>query len=357
MNRGNEGAHRRPNVDLMRAASRLAGLILLAAVLAVSLFTAPSCTDNDAAAPPQERTTSPLCGLPLADAGSATRRALAVKVENHPSARPQSGLDQAEVVYEELVEGGVTRFIALYLDREASEIGPVRSARPMDVDILTYIDPLFAISGGSPEVMQIVKDSPIAYVSEAVDETADYFFRTRDRRAPHNLYTSTSLLREYCAQQGLGTHDWGEDLFSFGDPPEAEACSSMVVGYPGSCSVSYEYDASSGSYLRSMGGAPHVDKSSGKRIAPTTVIIQYVELEDTGVRDMAGDLSPDAVVVGSGEAIVCADGKLYRGTWSKDGPSKRTVFMSEEGGEIIIEPGQVWIHLVPEGIRVVCSGA
>jgi hypothetical protein len=279
-----------------------------------------------------------------------------VKVENHPSARPQSGLDQAEVVYEEVVEGGVTRFIALYLDREASEIGPVRSARPMDVDILTHIDPLFAISGGSPEVMQIVKDSPIECVSEAVDETADYFFRTRDRRAPHNLYTSTSLLREYCAQRGLGSHDLREDLFSFGDPPEAEACSSIVVGYPGSCSVSYEYDAASGSYLRSMGGAPHVDKSSGKRIAPTTVIIQYVELEDTGVRDMAGDLSPDAVVVGSGEAIVCTDGKLYRGTWSKGSSSERTVFLAEDGGEIIIEPGQVWIHLIPASIKVVCSG-
>lgn len=325
---------------------------ILIVVVSTLLVTFHASCSESGLEPFKPRTSSPLNGLPLTDPSSSLPCILAVKVENHPEARPQSGLDQAEVIYEELVEGGVTRFVAVYLDEDVPEIGPVRSARPMDVDLLEYLDPLFAVSGGSSEVMRIIGDSSLEYVSEAVDETIDYFFRTRDRRAPHNLYTSTSLLREYCANAGHGGRQWDEDIFRFGEPGQSDACDSLKVRYPASCAVSYSYDASSRRYLRSMAGTPHLDKISGRQLAPATVIIQYVELEDTGVRDVAGDLSPDAVVVGCGNGLVFSGGKVFHTTWEKSSSSQRAVFLSEEGEEITITPGQVWVHLIPASITV-----
>lgn len=325
--------------------------ILIAVLFSLLIIMNVSCGEN-APEPSGPRTTSPLNGSPLADSFSPLPPVLAVKIENHPEARPQSGLDQAQVVYEELVEGGVTRFLALYLDEDVAEIGPIRSARPMDVVLLEYLDPLFAVSGGSSEVMRIVEDSSLVYISEAIDETADYFFRTRDRRAPHNLYTSTSLLREYCATVGLAGREWEEDLFRFGEPGQSAACDSIEVRYPASCAVSYKYDGSSQSYLRSMAGDPHLDKISGRQTAPATVIVQYVELEDTGVRDVAGDLSPDAILTGSSDALVFTRGQVFQAHWEKRSSSGRTVFLSTNGEEIAIPPGQVWIHLIPTSIAV-----
>jgi len=295
------------------------------------------------------RITSPLTGLPLKDSSSAARRAVAVKVENQADARPQSGLDLAELVYEEIVEGSITRFIAIYLDNEASEMGPVRSARPMDVNILAPINPLLVLSGGSPVVMQTLERSKVYFITE---DNESYFWRARDRRAPHNLYTSTALVRSALKDWNIETFQWKEDLFRFGEPGAYATVTALNVDYPGPYKVGYQYDAASGRYLRSQAGQPMTDKKSGQPIAPTTVIIQYVELEDTGVKDMAGSLSPDAVVVGSGEALVFTAGKVFYGTWEKAASSDRTVYRDENGEEITIRPGQVWIHLIPKAIRV-----
>ncbi|MDY6793933.1 MAG: DUF3048 domain-containing protein [Actinomycetota bacterium] len=306
-------------------------------------------TDETPAA--EVRTTSPLSGFALRDAESAGRRALAVKIDNHADARPQSGLPGAEVVYEELVEGGITRFVAVYLDEEVGEIGPVRSARPADIDILGLIDPLFAVSGGSPLVMGMFEESSLNLVTED-DDQEKYFFRSRERRAPHNLYTSTTLLRACCLEGGINGFAWRDDLFKFGDPGPGNECTNIEVGYPGRCQASYAYDPQEGDYKRSIAGQAHLDKTTGSHIAPTTVIVQYVELEDRGVRDMAGALSPDAVVVGGGEALVFTVGTVRHGSWERGSSAEMTVFRDGEGEEIVINPGQVWIHLIPDGIRV-----
>jgi len=297
-----------------------------------------------------KRSTSPLTGLPLADLADAGRRAVAVKVENDPMARPQSGLDKAEVVYEEIVEGSVTRYVALYLDSQAQEIGPVRSVRPMDTLLLANIDPLLATSGGSPGVMQVLQDSGLNYVTEALNGAC--FYRARDRRAPHNLYTSTSRLRSACQQMGADNYFWTGDLFLFGEPVWGDKATSIRLSYPGACEVAYDYNAAIDKYLQRLAGQPRLDKVGGSQIAPSTVIVQYVALEDSGVRDMAGALSPDAVVTGSGDAVLFSGGRVTKAIWSRKSLTEKTVFLNEEGEEIPIRPGQVWIHLIPSSIRV-----
>lgn len=296
------------------------------------------------------RSTSPITGMPLSDPESQHRRALAVKVENTPQARPQSGLSSAELVFEELVEGMITRFTAVFLDGEVGEVGPVRSARPTDADLLLHFRPLLATSGASPTAESYIKKSGLDYVTE-LDEPS-CFWRARDRRAPHNLYTSTSLLREYLESKGKGGFQWAEDLFTFGEPASKMKAGEINVQYPASYSVTYRYDASSGTYLRFQGGEPHVDRLTGKQIAPHTVIILYAVMEDRGVRDMTGELSPDAITTGSYHATIFTGGTVTHGRWERSKLEERFRFYDFEGNELSIRPGRVWIHVLPMSMKV-----
>lgn len=338
------------------------GKIWLAVLAALSLAFGGACdgggengaADEDAASAMVVEGRSPLSGLPLTDPASLYRRAIAVKVENDPAARPQSGLDRAELVYEEMVEAGVTRFIALYLDSFAEEIGPVRSVRPTDIRVLEYYEPLLAASGGSSLVLGVLEASPINYITE--NDHPQCFYRTRDRRAPHNLYTSSTLMRQALRDMKLEEYHWSSSAFTFGEPGTEPGVvypvTAIQVYYLGSTKVDYVYDSSRQVYLRNVGGQPHLDKTTGTQLAPATVIVQYVELEDTGVTDMAGNVSPDAMVVGSGEALVFSGGTLVKGTWSKENVTSRTVFLDEGGREVSILPGQVWIHMIPASLEV-----
>ncbi len=323
---------------------------LLAFLVAAQLGCGSAVPSESARDDPESRSASPLTGLPLQEPDSANSRAYAVKVENDPAARPQSGLGQAELVYEEMVEGGVTRFIAIYLDAQVSEIGPIRSVRPMDINVLQCIDPLLVTSGGSPGVMNILEQSSLLYLPEEGND--QYFRRTRDRRAPHNLYTSTAQLDAAVQAMGLGSREWRASLFVFEGVGAGQEAKSIAIGYPAACAVSYDYDAASNSYLRWLAGSPHVDKLSGLQVAPSTVIVQYIELEDTGVRDMAGALSPDAVVIGQGDALVFSGGRASSCKWVKASASTITRYLDEAGNDISVQPGSVWVHLIPKSIKV-----
>ena len=167
----------------------------------------------------------PLNGMEVASADLITRRPLAVKVENDPAARPQSGLVDAEVVIEELVEGGVTRFICLFLANESPALGPNRSVRPSDIDILYFLQPLLICSGGAPQVMAMVRQSGLAYLEE--DDT--HFWRDRSRVAPHNLYTSTEKLRAYLAEQGDAFNQPTVSGLAFRTAAEVQAAREALV--------------------------------------------------------------------------------------------------------------------------------
>jgi len=181
---------------------------------------------------------------------------------------------------------------------------------------------------------------------------ARYFWRTRDRRAPHNLYTSTFLLQEAMKARGEETYHWEYDLFRFGEPPEGTKASDIKIAYPGSYAVGYHYDATTRTYLHEMGGSPHVDRISGVQLSPTTVMVLYVDYEDLGIRDMAGELSPDCRVVGSGDALVFCAGMVIPARWEREDISRPILFSLQDGSEVAIPPGQVWVHLVPKWLKV-----
>ncbi len=337
---------------------------------------------------------NPLTGEEVASESLISRRPLAVKIENDPNARPQSGLVDAELVFEELVEGGVTRFICFFLANESKALGPNRSVRPSDIDICFFLEPLLICSGGAPSVMAMVKASGMMYL----EEDGTHFWRDRKRRAPHNLYTNTARLRTYLAEKGDNFNKIADSGLCFysqkeiaeimkkeADQEEAGAqesspesqgrelesgengeesvssdisiqrsipASNINIGYEAACAVTYRYDPILGTYLRWTQNKPLTDLESGKQVSPRNVIIQYVQITSSGLRDVLGAESPNSLVIGSGKCLVFTWGKLIEGTWSKASRTAPTIFRDVMGNQIRLYPGQTWIHLIPQNIKV-----
>jgi len=357
------------------------GIFLLTLVLISVLIPLSGCTATSASTDivepepePEKPPVNPLTGEVVASWDLVTRRPLAVKVENDPKARPQSGIIDADLVYEELVEGGVTRFICIYLSRDAQAIGPTRSARPSDIDVTFFLNPLLICSGGSNTVISMVQAAGMMYITE----DASHFWRERTRYAPHNLYTSTALLRQYLLEEGDSFNSLPDSGLYFAEPQEEPAeetadeeggveggeaaaqesvmvsqASAINIAYKAAiCAASYQYDAASESYLHSIQGAPHTDLTTGNRVAPSNVIVQYVTVTNSSLRDVTGAPVPVSQVTGSGNCLVFTGGKVYHATWKKGSRSVPTTFVDENGNPVPLHPGQTWIHLISEDIPV-----
>ena len=301
---------------------------------------APTTTTTTAPPPP----TYPLTGRPATDAGIAGRAAVAVKIDNIADARPQAGIKAADVVYEEFTEG-VTRFIVVYHSQDAEVVGPVRSVRPADPVIVTPLGGVLGFSGGSPGAVALARDTPLTLVME--DDVA-VMYRRPGRVAPHNLYTSTAGLFSRVPPQAGPPRPLATFLTegkSFGGPGAIPVASIALVPAP-YVTAGYDWDAASGTWLRTTDGAPHMVEEG--RIAPTTVIVQFTPysyfVDDYNVQ------YPE--VVGSGEAWVFAAGAMVPGTWHKESPGAVTNFIDSAGAPIAIPPGQTWVHLVAPGSSV-----
>lgn len=323
--------------------------------------------------------TCPLCGLEVEERSVIDRRPVAVKIENDTKARPQSGLDKAGVVYEEITEGGITRFIAIYLCRDADPVGPIRSARPADIDIIYPYDALFCHCGGAPKTLSMIKQARIADLDEFVGY--DAYWRFRDRRAPHNLYAGTDQLRK-TGDTLYPFEGEVEDAFKFLDSGKVESMASdrageiaragqgqagpegeyqplvtvvnnIYIPYTKVCAVQYIYDVASGKFLRYVGGQCHTDLTTGEQLSVDTVIVQYVTLSASGIKDVHGADSPDLGVVGSGRAQVFMMGQVIDGNWEKTSRGWHTRYTDNSGKEIKLKPGSVWIQLVPATEQVV----
>jgi hypothetical protein len=285
---------------------------------------------------------APEVGLPDPTGQSLTRPALWVKIENTVEARPQTGLGQADVVYEQVTEGGITRFISLFNSQIPDVVGPIRSTRAMDSDVVAPLNGVFAYSGGIPQSVKLINQAPVA----AVDETAagDAMFRDRTKHAPHNLYGRPNELLAH----GEGQRMPIPPLFTYLAPGQSfagEPVEAFSVGFDAPYGPTYTYDAASGGWLRSIGSKPFVDES-GQQIAPTNVIVQFVpcciDVPEGGIY----------LTVGSGEAWIFSNGKLVRGTWSRDDRSQVTKFTDANNQLVSLTPGRTWVEFVPDGVDV-----
>jgi hypothetical protein len=341
-----------------RTAAVLLGLVALAAsacgskpkpVAAVTPETAKSDGTVTSAAPAH---LAPLTGLPDDSGATASRPSIAVKIDNAPEARPQSGLEAADIVYEEVVEGGVTRFIAVFNSQAPSGpglAGPVRSVRPMDPQILSAYHGLVAYSGGIPTFVSLLRRAPVQDVD--VDVATDAYSWDHSRAAPHNEYVSPDKLwpkaKGSNAEPPQAMFDFRPAGEAFGD---ADAHHLVIPYSPRQTSI-YDWDAASGTWKRTSNGTPHVT-ASGAQIAPQNVIVQFVSMHTLDYVDQSGTKVVESTVVGSGDAWILSAGRITKGHWSKDSATAPTKFTDAAGHPVKLTPGRTWVHFAPVGTPV-----
>lgn len=301
---------------------------------------------------PPESFYSPLSGLPLTD-DAYLRRPLVVKVENEPPARPQTGLDRADIVYEVLMEGyDVTRFAAIYQSRQAPIVGPIRSARPADALIVPEYNGLFAHCGGTWLVLGMIKRAGIADLDQYFNEEA--YWRVGFRSAPHNLYTSTSLLWQL-AKRKKEYKPIRLPSFGFKDEETrpAGAISTIKIPFGDQTNVMWRYERRANAYLRFMQGEEHTDKVTGRQLKARNLILLYTKMTETNiVEDVFGSRSLKFDLIGSGKVTIFRDGQKIDGTWaaSKSAPP---VFSDSAGQPVLLNRGNSWIEVIPTGMKIV----
>jgi hypothetical protein len=293
-------------------------------------------------------TPCPLTGIPVGeDKQPPDRPALAVKVENTDDAQPLVGLDKADIVYEEVVEGGITRFIVVFNCSGSERVGPVRSARTTDPKIMLQFGehPLLAYSGGASKVVNIIKQSGVVGMTEG-DPTPPF---TRDdaREAPHDLFVNTNKLWVTGLKRAKG-EPAPQAVFSYDDEAQkpSKKVSAVTIDFP---LTAAEWRWEGGSWARYQNGAA-MTLENGSNLTFDNIVIQQVKTTESDIVDVTGYPSPEVEVTGTGKAWLLRNGKLIIGTWSRPGDDDVTVFSTKGGDEFQLKPGATFVELAPTGM-------
>jgi hypothetical protein len=328
---------------------RVAGATLAAVVLATACggsghaakHAAASTTTTTKKAASGAAVVAPLTGLPDPSGASQTRPALNVKIENTPQARPQTGLEAADVVYEEVVDGGITRFLAIYNSTVPPVVGPVRSVRGIDPQLVWPIGGIFVYSGGAPQEVARIHAAPVLLVDESAGGSAMY--RDHSRSSPHNLYARPDQLF------GRGGKPVPPPpLFQYlpaGAVFNGQPAASFTVNQSPDRSYdpTYTWDAASRTWKRSYGSTPFT-MSNGTQIAPANVVVQAtVYTPAPGASGAVGQAT------GQGDVWVFADGKVVQGHWSRPDMNEPARYTDASGAPILLAPGSTWVELAMNG--------
>jgi hypothetical protein len=284
---------------------------------------------------------APLTGEQI-EVGALPAPSLAAKIDNHPLARPQIGLDRTDIVFEELVEGGLTRYVAVWHSDVPAEIGPIRSIRPMDPDIVSPLGGIIAYSGGQQRFVDLMRGTNVYNAIHGQADTGAVMYRGTNAAAPHNVIVRAP---ELIAQHSDLAAP--QQLFPFAT--SAAAATAAVDGSPVTgasmvfgalASPSWSWDAASGAWLRTMtGGAPDT-AASGARLSAVNLVILRVPVQV--IQDI-----PTTLLIGSGEAWVLTGGKALAATWSKSDREAPIRIVDANGLAVRLAPGNTWVELVP----------
>ncbi|WP_432117759.1 DUF3048 domain-containing protein [Streptomyces sp. bgisy032] len=300
---------------------------LLAAVTAAALAgcTNGGGTPDDGRGSPQERESA--VGGPSV---------LAVKIDNAARARPHTGLDAADVVYAEQVEGGLSRLMAVYATRLPETIGPVRSARESDLELLRQFDrPTLAFSGAQGKLLPLIDKAPLT--ARTPTNSPDAFFRDSGRPAPHNLYLRPERITPKAPGEAALTTG-----FRYGSAPAGgTATDRQTVRYP-AARFTFTWSDSRDGWLVGLDGTG-ATTAGGKPVAPATVVVQYVKVRESAFRDFLGNNTPYTETVGSGKAKVLRDGRAWDVDWKRENAEDGTEFTTGDGTPVNFAEGQVWV--------------
>ncbi|MGH9089348.1 MAG: DUF3048 domain-containing protein [Acidimicrobiales bacterium] len=293
----------------------------------------------------------PLTGAPVPGGGTVPKRTpIGFKVDNYPTARPQAGLDKADVVFEEPVEGGITRYVAVFQCQGATLVGPVRSARNIDIGILGQLGhPLLAHVGGIQPVISDIDHSPL--INFDLGAHTSIITHVSGRYAPYDTYTTP--IDVWNAEKTKTTVP--QPLFSYSSSvPAGNPAAAVSIPFSRYAPVHWHYDAQNKTYLRYYGTTPD-NLSTGNQNSAANVVVQFVHttlgpwLENsTGGLEVQANLSTNA----SGQALVFRNGVEVKGKWSRSSLSQPTQFTTTSGSTISLQPGDTWVELVPSTVPV-----
>jgi hypothetical protein len=300
---------------------------------------------------------APLTGLPV-DPKVASRPVYAVMIDDQADARPQSGLGDADIVWQAPAEGGIPRFMAWFSSQAPTVIGPVRSARLYFISWATEQGAVYTHAGGSPGALtELYRNGNGTHVwnIEGLANVGGAFYRTADRWAPHNLYTGSKELAAL-AKSLVYAPEPARPAFAFAPaPPEPRHGSQFRILFSyGGTQVGYTFDPATRTYPRAENGVPTTDAATGEPVAPTNVVIVSVPFNP--LNDGSGHGRLDAGLVGEGQALVFRSGELVKGRWRKtafDAPTE--LLLPKSGGAdtpIALVPGQTFVQVVPTGIPI-----
>lgn len=287
---------------------------------------------------------TPLSGEPSEE--HVLNRPVVVTINNHPLARPQSGLQDADIIFELIAEGNVTRFLAVYQSEMPGRVGPVRSARDYFIDIAKGFNALYIAHGYSPDAKAKLDSGEIDHLN-GMKYDGQFFHRSSDRKAPHNSYTSGEDIQAGAEREGFELQLAEEDIpvFPFYKEPSSsdlgEAASQVTVAYSSNDQFinHYRYDTTSGFYERDVAGEVTTDKETGEALSLANVVV--LEMPH---RTIDSEGRQEVTLEGTGNAWLFQSGRVIKGTWTnEDG-----LFMLQaEDDELRYNPGQTWIHIIP----------
>lgn len=311
-----------------------------AAATTTSSTAAPTTTEAATTTTAPAEPVMPLTGQPITDPAKAARPALVVKIDNHPQARPQFGLNSADLVYEENVEK-LTRFAVVFHSLDSDPVGPIRSGRTQDISLLGSLNqPLFAWSGGNANVTKAIRGSDLVDLSPSSTGNDGGFFRNNrngeDRE--HTLYSRTAVLYTL-TPEGHGPPPQQFTYRAEGEAFNGEATTGVDLDMDG-VAVNWTWDADTASYLRFQGGKPHDDAQLGQ-VTSANVVVLEVEYQPSP----ADARSPEAQTVGTGTAWVFTGGVMVEGTWTRNDRLEPFQLLDASGSVIALTPGRTWVEL------------
>lgn len=323
-------------------------LRLSAAVLLTASLVLAGCGGGDTDEPTDEassaqeiaegstlNSTWPLTGLPVTGEESAAQEhpVLVTKIDNTASSAPQRGLGSADLVVEELVEGGMTRLAVFFYSDIPDEVGPVRSMRASDIGIVSPVDASVVTSGAAGQTIARIKGAGIPFFQEG----AKGIYRDSSRSAPYNLFADLGDVSSVIKQDEVRPDDylsWGETE----DLPRGQRAKTLAASFGGH-TTNWKFEGGRYSNLNTYA-------ADGDEFEADTVLVLRVQVGDAGYKDPAGNFVPETKFEGKGQAMVFHDGRLVRGTWTKDGLADQLT-LATKAGKLSIPAGNTWIELVP----------
>jgi hypothetical protein len=284
---------------------------------------------------------SPLTGELVADQAATAQPVTAVMIENSPDARPQSGLKDSGVVFEAIAEGGITRFMVLYQQEKPQLLGPVRSIRLYDAQWVAPFNASVAHVGGSMGGLAEIRNGSFRDIDQFFNSAS--YYRSNDRYAPHNVYTTFALLDALNAKKGFASSTFTGFTRVDGKPAAMPTATQINITISGALyNSSYTYDKTTNTYARSQAGAPHLDRESGQ-ITPSVVVAMRVD-EQTVLQD---GYREQITTVGSGPATIFQNGTATPVTWHKTSEASQITFTAANGVDVPLIRGQTWVAAVP----------